>query len=278
MLLWILFSTVIFSKTIAQNSDVFQKGEISKTDNHTGDVWLNELNVSDSLFNFSLAHATFAAGAKLDWHIHPGGQYLLITEGTGFYQERGKSVQVVHKGEVIKCLPGVEHWHGATPETTFAYIGATPTQKGKTIWLKRVADEEYKNTNFTPVNAEQIIKNLSLQKWNWMAQKNVDSLETLFDEQAVFVHMGGSWGKNPELEVIKNGNIWYKKADIHSVSVNRIGNTAVLLNNITLMAVVNDKEVTNPFIVTEVYIEENEHWRLGSLSFTKQLTSDDTKH
>ncbi len=44
---------------------------------------------------------------------------------------------------------------------------------------------------------------------------------------SMFVHMGGSWGKQRELDVIKSGNIWYKKTDIHDVSVNIIGNTAV---------------------------------------------------
>jgi quercetin dioxygenase-like cupin family protein len=135
-----------FSAAIqAQETSIFPKGEISTTDNHTGTVWLKELNTPDTIFNLSLAHATFASGAKLDWHIHPAGQYLLITDGTGYYQERGKPIQVVHKGDVLKCLPGVEHWHGASPESSFSYIGTTPTQKGKTIWLKRVTDEEYKS-------------------------------------------------------------------------------------------------------------------------------------
>ena len=110
-----------------------------------------------------------------------------------------------------------------------------------------------------------------------MADRNVDSLTVLFDEKSVFVHMGGSWGKTPEINTIKSGGIWYKKADIHSVSVNIIGNTAILLNNITLVAVVGGNEVTNPFIVTEVYIKMNGKWLLGSLSFTKQLTPEDMK-
>ena len=139
----ILFFTTRYSDAIAQDAYIFPKGEISGTDNHTGIVWLKELNEPDSIFDFSLAHATFAPGAKLDWHIHPAGQYLLIMAGTGYYQERGKPVQIVHKGDVIKCIPGVEHWHGATPETAFAYVGVTPIQKGKTKWLQRVTDEEY---------------------------------------------------------------------------------------------------------------------------------------
>jgi quercetin dioxygenase-like cupin family protein len=91
----------------------------------------------------TIAVATYDAGTKLDWHVHPGGPVLLITEGTGYYQERGKPVQIVHKGDVIKCLAGVEHWHGAAPKSSFAYIAVTPTQKGKTIWLEPVSDKDY---------------------------------------------------------------------------------------------------------------------------------------
>jgi len=119
--------------------------------------------------------------------------------------------------------------------------------------------------------AEKEVIQLSKDKWQWMADKNVDKLSPLFDDKSVFVHMGGSWGKTQEINVIKSGGIWYKKADIHEVSVNIIGNTAILLNKITLLAVVGGNEVSNPFIVTEVYIKLKGKWVLGSLSFTKQL-------
>jgi quercetin dioxygenase-like cupin family protein len=68
----------------------FPKGELSTAKNHTGNIWLSELNVGDSTFDSSIAQAVYGAGAKLDWHVHPGGQVLLITEGTGYYQEKGK--------------------------------------------------------------------------------------------------------------------------------------------------------------------------------------------
>jgi hypothetical protein len=120
--------------------------------------------------------------------------------------------------------------------------------------------------NNTP--EQQEIINLSKQKWNWMADKNVDSLNVLFDDKAMFVHMGGSWGKTPELNTIKSGGIWYKKAEVYAVSVNIFGNTAILLNDIDLLAVVGGNEVTNPFMVTEVYIKENGKWKMGSLTFS----------
>lgn len=140
----ILFAATIANQAVAQDSSIFPKGETgANTDNYTGTIWLNELNHPDSNFTFSLAQAVYAPGAKLNWHIHPGGQYLLITEGTGYYQEKGKPGQVVHKGDIIKCLPGIEHWHGAAPGSSFTYIGVTPVTKGKTIWLQKVTDGEY---------------------------------------------------------------------------------------------------------------------------------------
>lgn len=120
--------------------------------------------------------------------------------------------------------------------------------------------------NTTP--EQQKIINLSKQKWQWMADKNVDSLSMLFDEKSMFVHMGGSWGKTPELATIKDGGIWYKKAEVYNVIVNIFGNTAILLNDIDLVAVVGGNEVTNPFMVTEVYINENGKWKMTQLTFS----------
>lgn len=140
----LLLAVVITTRATAQTATIFPKGELSKTNNHTGDVWLTELNKADSLIDCNIATATFAPGAKLDWHIHPAGQILMITEGTGYYQEKGKPIQVVHKGDVIKCVPGVAHWHGASPKSTFTYIAvSTKGAVNKTEWLQRVTDAEY---------------------------------------------------------------------------------------------------------------------------------------
>jgi hypothetical protein len=121
--------------------------------------------------------------------------------------------------------------------------------------------------------AEQEVIDLSKEKWTWMSERKVDSLAALFHEDAVFVHMGGTMSRDQELGVIKSGGIHYKKADILEVSVKIIGSTAILLNRITLLAVVGGNEVTNPFVVTEVYVKLSGTWKLASLSFTKLLTS-----
>ena len=101
---------------------------------------------------------------------------------------------------------------------------------------------------------QQEVINLSNMKWDWMADKKVDSLETLFDGKAMFTHMGGTWGKSQELATIKSGGIWYKKAVVYAVDARIFGNTAILLEDIDLQAAVGEHEVTNPFMVTEVHI------------------------
>jgi len=139
--------TISFALTIsaaAQTRPIFPKCEIATIDNHTGTVWLTELNKPDTTIDINVSTATFAPGAKLDWHIHPAGQILMITDGTGYYQEKGKAIQVVHKGDIIKCVPGLAHWHGASPQSSFTYLAvSTKSATNKTVWLQRVTDAEY---------------------------------------------------------------------------------------------------------------------------------------
>jgi hypothetical protein len=121
-------------------------------------------------------------------------------------------------------------------------------------------------------NVEQEVINLSKEKWRWMSERNVDALAALFHANAVFVHMGGTMSKDQELEVIRSGGIHYKNVDIQEASVRFIGTTAILLNRIRLVAVVGGNEVTNPFVVTEVYVQQSSTWTLAALSFTRLLT------
>lgn len=134
---------VLFDKAAAQDLTAFKKDGKTLEVHNTGNNTLIELNRADSVFTFTIAVASFPAGKRLDWHYHPGGQILIITEGIGYYQEKGKPKKIVHKGEIIKCLPGVEHWHGASAETGVTYLATSPAQKGATVWLQKVTDEEY---------------------------------------------------------------------------------------------------------------------------------------
>lgn len=126
-------------------SVIFPKGEKIANDYFTGSVWLEMLVSNDTIFNCPIGNVTFAPGARNNWHKHPGGQVLLVTGGKGYYREEGKPVQVIKEGDVVKILPNVKHWHGATPDTWLAHIAiSTNPQKGDAEWLEPVTDEEYK--------------------------------------------------------------------------------------------------------------------------------------
>ena len=125
-------------------------------------------------------------------------------------------------------------------------------------------------TTFDEQTKQELI-DLSKQKWQWMAEKDVNSLNELFHENAMFVHMGGTMNKEQELNTIRSGGIHYKYADIQETSVQFVGTTAIILDKIRLTAIVGGNEVVNPFVVTEVYVLIDGKWKLGSLSFTRLL-------
>ena len=130
----------------------------------------------------------------------------------------------------------------------------------------------YAQENKKTFTAEELaIVNLSNSKWEWMAEKNVEKLAGLFHENSQFVHMGGYWGKQEELNTIRTGGIWYKKAEIHDVKVKFAAGTATVYSKIHLNSVVGGNAVRFPFIVTEVYVMENGKWQLSTLAFTKTL-------
>lgn len=128
-------------------------------------------------------------------------------------------------------------------------------------------------------NIEKEIKELSKQKWQWMADKDVDKLALLFHDKSKFVHMSGSWKKDRELEIIKTGSIWYKNADVHDVAVEVFGDdTAVLWNRITLNAHVRGNDVENVFTVTEFYQKEGDDWKLLDLTFSSVRDTHEIEH
>lgn len=115
---------------------------------------------------------------------------------------------------------------------------------------------------------EQTILQISKDKWQWMADKNVDKLKDLFDDKAKFVHMSGTWKKDEELDIIKTGSIWYKEAKVHDSAIEMFGETAIVWNRITLVANVRGNDVTTEFTVTEVYQKQKKDWKLLALTFS----------
>lgn len=122
------------------------------------------------------------------------------------------------------------------------------------------------------------LKLLSQQKWDWMADKNVVELESLFHEESKFVHMSGSWKKARELEIIKSGSIWYKKAIVHDSDIEIHNNTAVVWSRLTLEAQVRGNDVANEFTATEVYVKAEGVWKLLALSFSSVRDTHSIEH
>lgn len=133
-------------KTENKNEEaIFPKGNKAPAENFTGTVFLQMLAPKSETNNFSIGSVTFEPNARSYWHTHPAGQTLIVISGKGLYQEKGKDVRTINKGETIVCPADIEHWHGASPESAMTHIAVTNYRGESNVnWLKPVTDEEYK--------------------------------------------------------------------------------------------------------------------------------------
>jgi quercetin dioxygenase-like cupin family protein len=124
---------------------IFPKGKLGPSENFTGKAWNVGIVANDSLYNTVVGNVYFEPGARSNWHRHPAGQILIITDGVGYHQIKGKPKQTLKKGDVVQCPPNVEHWHGASPDSGLLQMYILPnTEKGIVTWLQKVTDEEYR--------------------------------------------------------------------------------------------------------------------------------------
>lgn len=124
---------------------LFATGQKISNNNFTGTAYLHQMVMPDSTNQVQVGNVTFKPGARSNWHYHPGGQILLITGGTGYYQEKGSPKRIIRKGDVVNCPPNIPHWHGASANEEMIQIAITNTQKGAVVWLQPVTDTEYNN-------------------------------------------------------------------------------------------------------------------------------------
>ena len=126
---------------------IFPKGELGPAENFTGKAWNTGLVANDTTYNTVVGNVYFEPGARSNWHTHPSGQILIITDGVGYHQIKGNPRQTIRKGDVVKCPPNVLHWHGASPDTGMQQMYILPkTEKGIVTWLQKVTDEEYNSS------------------------------------------------------------------------------------------------------------------------------------
>lgn len=107
-----------------------------------GQSYLNML----SLERVIIGNVTFEPGCRNHWHIHhKGGQILLITAGTGWYQEWGKPALKLKAGDVVNIPPEVKHWHGAAKDSWFSHLAVeVPAEGASNEWCEAVSEEAYK--------------------------------------------------------------------------------------------------------------------------------------
>ena len=134
------------------------------------------------------------------------------------------------------------------------------------------------SSTFAQSAEEQTLIQLSMDKWQWMSDKDVDKLDKLFDAKAKFVHMSGTWKKDEELDIIKTGRIWYKKATVKDTAVEISGNTAIVWNRITLDAIVREQVAVNEFTVTELFQKQGKDWKMLALTFSSVRDTHQIKH
>ncbi len=129
--------------TTDQNA-IFPIGQQGPADYFNGTAWVNILVPKDQTGTYSVGNVVFEPGCRNNWHTHATGQILLVTDGKGFYQERGQPARPLAKGDVVVIPVEVEHWHGATRDSSFTHIVITNNSPvGPVKWLERVSDEEY---------------------------------------------------------------------------------------------------------------------------------------
>lgn len=129
-------------------SHVFEKGKAGPGELFTGQVWVKGLISDDTVFTTGGGEVYFEAGARSNWHSHPSGQILIVTAGTGYHQIKGQPIEVIHKGDVVKCPPNVSHWHGASKDASMSHIYIVPnTERGIVEWGNPVTDEEYEQVD-----------------------------------------------------------------------------------------------------------------------------------
>jgi len=135
-------------------TSMFPPGQKLPNDAFTGNAFLTPLVPRDKNNDFTVGSLIYEPGTRSHWHSHPKGQILIIIEGEGLYQEKGKPVRAIKKGDVVIAPENVAHWHGATATNKMIDIAIT-NFKGdeQATWLQPVTDEEYDSVNLATANS-----------------------------------------------------------------------------------------------------------------------------
>jgi 4-carboxymuconolactone decarboxylase len=108
-----------------ETSEIFPKGNALPKEWFSGNAFLTPLLAKDHNNDFSAGSVTFEPKARTNWHTHPRGQVLIVIQWNGYYQEKGKAVRAIKKGDVVNIPENTEHWHGASANRKMIHIAIT---------------------------------------------------------------------------------------------------------------------------------------------------------
>jgi quercetin dioxygenase-like cupin family protein len=145
---WLIWNEQLEGQKKTTDSEaeaIFPKGSLEPAENFRGQAWSYGVVANDTMYNTFVGNVYFEPGARSNWHVHPAGQILIITDGVGYHQIKGQPRQTIRKGDVVKCPPNAEHCHGASPDTPLHQLYIVPnTERGIVTWLQPVTDQEYR--------------------------------------------------------------------------------------------------------------------------------------
>jgi len=167
-----------------------------------GNVWVNmNINPEDN-YNTIIGTVTFEPKGRTNWHTHVSGQILFVTSGVGYYQEKGKPVQLIREGDVVKIPKNVEHWHGASHKSAMTHIAiVTDLDNDKTTWLEQVTDAEY-DCYLQPEKGTNVNLTVAAIKNHEELWPGYESKAALTDPELIEIF--DNWAFD---EVISSGNI-----------------------------------------------------------------------
>jgi quercetin dioxygenase-like cupin family protein len=103
-----------------------QDGPKAPNTHYIGEAFLSSVLQGDSELNYNITKATFLKNSTLDWHKHSTVQVL----------------NIIKKGDVVRCAKDVEHWHTSSKENLVTYLALYDGSK-PTIWTDKVTQEYY---------------------------------------------------------------------------------------------------------------------------------------
>jgi quercetin dioxygenase-like cupin family protein len=114
----------------------------------TGDVWIDMVVQGEEPSRIRVNVVHFTPGARTAWHSHALGQTLVVTDGVGLVQSRGRDIESIRTGDIVHTPALEEHWHGASPENLMTHIsvteGVAPGEGPEANWGDHVTDAEYR--------------------------------------------------------------------------------------------------------------------------------------